>query len=120
MGGWLSLNDKATDDADWAIAVDIVTDVDGADYNATALEFRLNISEGDSAVLKAGTDVAYGDVTMTRPATNQVAWRFTQAQMATLCVGKTYKLGGVFVDGDGNITQWIVGELAMVDGGMGS
>jgi hypothetical protein len=115
---WLTLNAKATDDADWAVAVDIVDD-DGEDYDATDLEFRLNITEGDSALLTAGTEAGYS-VLMTRPATNQIAWRFTKAQMATLCPGKTYKVGCVHEDGDGNITQFIVGELAMVDGGMGS
>jgi hypothetical protein len=114
---WLDLNAKATDDADWAVAVDIVDNATGQPYDVSALEFRLEVTDCGTAVLTAGTEAGF-DVLMTRPSVSQIAWRFPKASMAGLCAGKTYKVGCVHEDGDGNITQFIVGDLAIVDGGM--
>jgi hypothetical protein len=117
MGGWLNLTATATDSADWAETVEITDDTTGEAYDASAEEFRLEITDCGSALLTASTE-AGADVLMTRPASNQISWRFTADQMATLCAGKTYAVGCVRKDGDGNITQFIVGELAVVSGGM--
>lgn len=105
----------ATDDADWAALIDLTNDTSGEDYDEAAdLEFTLEVTDCGSAVLSATT--AGG--TITRPADNQIQWRFTAAQMAGLDTRRTYKVGCVAEDDDGNITQIFVGELAVIDGGL--
>jgi hypothetical protein len=38
--------------------------------------------------------------------------------MAGLCKGRTYKVGCVAKDGDGNVTQIFVADLPVIDGGL--
>jgi hypothetical protein len=114
MGFYIGTFPPATDDADWAMVLDLTNDETGLDYDATALDFTVEITEGGSRLLSASTDAA----TLTRPATNQIAWRFTKAQMASLYPARTYKVGCTATDGDGNITQIFVADLPVIDGGL--
>jgi hypothetical protein len=114
MGFYIGTFPPATDDADWAMVLDLTNDETGLDYDATALDFTVQITDCGSALLTATTD----DATLTRPATNQIAWRFTKAQMASLCAGNTYKVGCTATDDDGNITQIFVADLPVIDGGL--
>lgn len=104
----------ATDDADWAMQADITDNDTGQEYDASDLDFTVQITENGTALLTAKTS----DGTITRPSDSQIAWRFTKAQMATLCAGTTYKVGCVFEDGDGNISQLFVADLPVIDGGL--
>jgi hypothetical protein len=113
-GFYIGVFPAATDDADWAMTLDFTDDTTNAAYDASALTFTLEITDCDQALLTATTT----DGTMTRPATNQIAWRFTKAQMGTLCRGQTYKVGCVAVDGDNNTTQIFVADLPVIDGGL--
>ncbi len=104
----------ATDDADWAMVVDLTDETTNQAYDASDLEFTVQITDCGTAVLTATTD----DATITRPDDHQIAWRFTRDQMASLCAGKTYKVGCVATDLDGNITQIFTCDLPVVDGGL--
>jgi hypothetical protein len=117
MGRVYQCDFSATDDADWFETIELTNDDDGQAYDASALEFRLEVTDCGTAVLTAGTEAGY-TVLMTRPASNEVSWRFPRASMAGLDTKKTYKVGCVYEDVSGNITQLFVGELAVVDGGM--
>lgn len=105
----------ATDDADFAVTLDLTdSDTDAAWDDAADMEFTVQITEEGTALLTATT----ADGTLTRPADNQIAWRFTRTQMQTLCAGKTYDMGCIWEDGDGNISQLWYGTLAVVNGGI--
>jgi hypothetical protein len=104
----------ATDDADWAMTLDLTDDATNAPYNASALDFTVEITDCGQALLTAKT----ADGSLTRPANNQIFWRFTKDQMGTLCKDKTYKVGCVAQDADGNITQIFVADLPVIDGGL--
>lgn len=114
MGFYIGTFPPATDDADWAMVLDLTNDETGLAYDATDLEFSLEVTEGGSRLLSATTEAG----TLTRPETNQIAWRFTRAQMATLYPNRTYKVGCTATDDDGNITQIFVADLPVIDGGL--
>lgn len=116
MAGLAQLSAIATDDADWASTLEFINDDDGSELDVSDSEIELAIKEGETVRLTASTE-AGADVLMTRPADNEVSWRFTATQMAGLCPGVTYRLGVRMTDGDGNVTQIAVGELAVIDGG---
>jgi hypothetical protein len=104
----------ATDDADWAMVVDITDETTNQAYDASGLEFTVQITDCGTALLTATTE----DGTITRPSDHEIAWRFTQSQMSGLQAGRTYKVGCVAEDEDGNITQIFTCELPVVDGGL--
>jgi hypothetical protein len=104
----------ATTDADWAFVVSLTDESTGQEYDASDLEFTLNVVDCGTAVLSATTEAG----TLTRPDDHQVAWRFSAAQMAALCDGKTYKVGLISEDDDGHKTQILVMDLPVIDGGI--
>lgn len=107
---------SATDDADWAETVEFINDDTNAEIDVSTWEFRLQITDCGSSLVTIGTEVG-NDVTMTRPATNQIAWRVPKSIMSGLDTKKTYSLGMVSVNGT-DIDQRLVGTLAIIDGGM--
>lgn len=113
-GFYIGVFAPATDDSDWSMAVDLTDDTTNAAYNATALDFTVEVTDEGQACLTATTT----DGTLTRPASNQIAWCFTKAQMASLCRGRTYKVGCVAQDSSGHITQIFVADLPIIDGGI--
>lgn len=113
-GFYIGAFPPATDDADWAMTVDITNDETDQPYDASALDFTLEVTDCGNAVLSATTLAG----TITRPTVHEISWRFTKAQMAGLAKGRTYKVGCVATDGDGNITQLFVADLPIIDGGL--
>lgn len=101
----------ATDDANWIETFELFSDTDGTEYDASALDFTLKVKDGASTVLSASTS----DATITQPASNQVRWSFTPAQLSALCTGKDYPLGMTMTDGS-TTTQIFVGTLRLIDG----
>jgi hypothetical protein len=104
----------ATDDADWPLAIDLTDDTTNEPYDASDLEFTVEVTDCGTAVLSASTV----EGTITRPTVHEIEWRFTQAQMASLDAARTYKVGCVAEDLDGNITQIFVADLPVIDGGL--
>lgn len=106
---------STTDDQDFAATFDLTDDATNANFNASALEWTFQVTDCGSAKLTAKTE----DATMTRPATYQLAFRFSKAQVASaLCVGQTYKCGLAWTNGSGNIGQIATGTVTITDGGM--
>lgn len=105
----------ATDDADWAVAIEIV-DADTnelMDISSAAISFALSVKdECDSVVLSASSDEA----TITKPTNNSIQWAFTASQMSGLDTSTTYNVGLTMTTVTGT-TQILVGTLAVVDGG---
>ena len=112
--GWLDFKDKATNSADWARTIELIDNLTNQPYDGSALDFTLHVTENGSLLLEATTDAG----TITRPSATEITFRFTKDQMAGLCPAKTYDVGCVWVDGDGNTEQFIVGEVAIVSGHM--
>lgn len=102
----------ATDDADWAVAIEIIDASTGDPMDISAATFDFAISECGSSVLTASSD----DATITKPTDTSIQWVFTAAQMGSLCPGTTYDVG-LKMTTAGGTTQLIVGTLAIVDGG---
>jgi hypothetical protein len=104
----------ATDDADWAQAVELIdADTNGALADAATATFELQVHEhGCGPVLSAST--AAGTITM--PDSTTIQWRFTQAQMSALDISVTYKVGCRMTTDAGTI-QLFTGSLALVGGG---
>jgi hypothetical protein len=102
----------ATDDADWAQAIEIIDADTNLPMDISAADFALEVSDCGSSVLSADTDTA----TITKPDNNTIQWRFTVAQMGGLCPGRTYDVGLTMTTLTGT-TQLGVGSLVLVDGG---
>ena len=104
----------AYDDADWAQAVEIIdADTNGDLAEAADATFDLEVTDCGSTVLSATT----ADGTLDKPATNVIAWRFTESQLGALCPGTTYKVGCRMTTDDGSLMLF-TGTLAFIDGGM--
>ena len=109
------INFSTTDDQDFAGIFDLTDNTTNGDFDASALEWTFQVTDCGSALLTATTE----DGTLTRPATNQLAFRFAKSSVAgSLCTGRTYKCGLAWTDGDGNIGQVATGEISVTDGGM--
>lgn len=113
MGFYTGTFQPATDDADWAMVLALFDDA-GAAYDASALDFTVQVCLDGEALLEATTTAA----TLTRPSDSEIAWRFTRDQMATLAAGQTYDVGCVATDIDGNVTQVFVMSLPVINGGL--
>src|SRR5690606_30243757 len=110
-----NLEFTTTDDADFAFTLDLTdNETHQAWDDAADMAFTVQITECGTARLTAKT----ADGTITRPADNQLNVRFTAAQMRSLRAGETYRIGGIWVDGDGNTTHLFSGSVAVVDGGL--
>jgi hypothetical protein len=106
----------ATDDADWSETIELIDGDTGLALAeaATATEFEVSVkTDGGTVVLSA----SYTAGTITKPATNEILWRFTAAQMNDLVPGTTYRVGLRMTDASSHILQLAVGELAIIDGG---
>lgn len=101
----------ATDDADWAVRIELTDDDTGLALDTTDIQFDLNVEDCGSSVLSASTT----DATIEVPETGTFQWRFTAAQMASLCPGRTYKVGCTMTTAGGT-TQLFIGSLAILDG----
>lgn len=105
----------ATDDADWAVAVELFDDTTGEPLSeATDATFAVEVSDCGTAVLSAET----GDDEIEKPEDHIVQWHFTKAQMGGLDTGKTYAVGLTMEIASGTI-QILVGSLAVIDGNVG-
>lgn len=106
---------KATDDADWSQAIGL-TDADTNQPLADATDalFELGVTDDCDVTLLSASSA---DNTITKPAPGVIQWIFTQAQMAVLCVGTTYRVGCRMTTDGGSILVFS-GTLAFVDGGM--
>lgn len=105
----------ATDDSDWAQAVELIDNDTGLPLAeaATAL-FELGITDDcDVTLLSAKTT----DNTITRPSSGVIQWIFTKTQLGGLCVGTTYHIGCRMTGASGSIMVF-TGTLAFIDGGM--
>lgn len=114
--GWLDFKAKATTSADWAVAIEIIDNSTNDPFDASDLEFVLEVSDCGAALLRATT----ADGTITRPSLSQIAWRFSAAQMRQLAPSTTYAVGCIYTDSEGAVGQFLVGELAIVDGNVSS
>lgn len=104
---------QATDDADWAQAIELIdAETNQALADAADAAFALEVSDCGSAVLTASSEAG----TIEQPTDNIIQWRFTAAQMASLQPRKTYAVGCTMTVPSGKI-QLFVGSLAIVDGG---
>lgn len=104
---------QATDDADWAQAVEIIdANTNQPLEEAETATYELEVSDCGSAVLRASSEAG----TIEQPEPNIIQWRFTKAQMASLQTRKTYAVGCTMTTPSGTI-QLFVGSLAIVDGG---
>jgi hypothetical protein len=104
-----------TDDADWQETFELTNDETDANYDASDLEWTFQITENGRALLTARTV----DGSMTRPADNAIAFRFTRAQVqGALCPKRTYQLGLIFEDSENKIGQLLYGTVAVIDGGL--
>lgn len=104
---------SATDSADWAVAVEMINDNTGLGYDeADETAFEIAVTDRQGARVLGGTTE---DGVITRPALNQIQWKFSAAQMGGLCAGTTYNVGCVATD-DGGSVQIFTGTLALLDG----
>lgn len=107
------INFAATDDADWAQAFELIdATTNQALDEAEDATFELQVADRGTAMLTASS----ADSTIQKPETNVIQWRFTAAQMAALCIGKTYSVGCTMTT-IGGTTQLFIGTLAIIDGG---
>lgn len=107
----------ATDDADWALRVDLVDDTTGAVLDTTGASFSMAISETNASgragyVLFSGTNA---DGTIEVPQTGTIQWRIAPEDLGSLETGNTYSFG-VTMTNAGGTTQLFLGTLAYVDG----
>ena len=105
----------ATDDADWAQRVDLINDTTNQPLDTTGVLFELEVSDCGARLLFATT----ADGSIAIPETGTIQWRFSVAQMASLNIRNTYKVGCRMTNGTGT-TQLFTGTLAFVGGGFGS
>ncbi|MFM2005301.1 MAG: hypothetical protein RLZZ09_956 [Pseudomonadota bacterium] len=101
----------ATDDADWALRVDLIDDTTGAALDTTGCDFSMAISEREY-VLFTGTNA---DGTIEVPQTGTIQWRLTPDDLGSLEPGNTYSFGVTMTSATGT-TQLLLGTLAYVDG----
>jgi len=104
----------ATDDADWTEAIELFDDETGAPLAdaATATEFELVVTECGDTVLSASLT----DATITKPDAYTIRWRFTVAQLGSLCVGTTYGVGITMTTDADQVLQLVSGSLVFKDG----
>lgn len=113
--GFAKIDFTITDDEDFAATFELTDASTNQEYDASALDFEMEVTENGSALLSASTDAG----TLTQPENHQVAFRFTQAQVeGALYAGRTYQFGLVSINGSGHRTQVALGTVAVVDGGM--
>lgn len=104
----------ATDDADWAEAIEIIdADTNLALADAATALFEFEVTDCGTVRLSATT----ADGSITKPSSNVIRWDFTAAQMSGLCKGTTYSLGCRMTTAGGSILLF-TGSLAFIDGGM--
>lgn len=103
----------ATDDADWAQALELIDATTNLPLDASDASFEIEVTEQGCVRLRATTD----DATITRPDANTIQWIFPQSQMHGLCKGTTYKVGCRMTNASGTALLF-TGSLAFVDGGM--
>jgi hypothetical protein len=103
----------ATDDADWAVAVELTDDSTNLPFDTSTGVYSIEVSDCGTAVLSGDST----DGTITIPETGTVQWRFTAAQMAGLEVRKTYAVGLKLTNTDTSVIQLGIASLAVVDGG---
>lgn len=101
----------ATDDADWAQAVDLFDDDTGERLDTDGMSFAFAVTEDGTALLTASTD----DGGIVTPEAGVIQWHFTRADLGALCPGTTYRVGCTVTTTDGP-TQLFVGTLAFIDG----
>lgn len=101
----------ATDDADWALRVDLIDDTTGEALDTSAADFAMAISFQGSTVFTGTNDDGVIEV----PQTGTIQWRLTQDDLGSLETGNTYDFG-VTMTSAGGTTQLILGTLAYVDG----
>lgn len=101
----------ATDDADWAQSIDLFDDDTGEPLDTTDMAFALGVSRDGLVLLSASTE----DGSIEVPETGVIQWRFTVAQLGSLCPGTTYNVGCTVETTDG-VTQVFTGTLAFIDG----
>ena len=102
----------ATDDADWAVRVELTDDDTGLPLDTTDIVFELAVSSCGTDYLTATTE----DDTIEVPETGTIQWRFTLEQMGALDVRQTYNVGCRMTNGGGT-TQLFVATLAILNGG---
>ena len=105
----------ATDDADWAVRIELTDDDTGLPLDTDGIVFELAVSSCGTDYLTATTE----DDTIEVPETGSIQWRFTKEQMRSLDIRNTYKVGCRMTNGTGT-TQLFTGSLAFVGGGFGS
>jgi hypothetical protein len=104
----------ATDDADWAHTVQLIdANTNGPLAEAEDATFELEVKDCGDVVLSASSEAG----TITKPATNEISWRFTASQMNNLTTRRTYSVGCTMTTESGTI-QLFVGTLALIDGGI--
>lgn len=102
----------ATDDADWAVRIELTDDDTGLSLDTTGIVFEVAISNCGSDYLTATT----ADDTIEVPEAGMIQWRFTKEQMGALDVQKTYNVGCRMTNAGGT-TQLFVASLAILNGG---
>lgn len=107
---------SATDDADWSEALELYDNNTGgllADA-ATATDFNLAVKDCGSTLLSA----SLGEGTITKPDDYTIRWRFTVAQLGSLCPGRTYAVGITMTIDGGQVVQLMTASLVFKDGGL--
>lgn len=113
--GFAKIDFTVTDDEDFAATFELTDSSTNQEYDASALDFEMEVTENGTALLSASTDAG----TLTMPTNHQIAFRFERdAARSALCAGRTYQWGLVSINGSGHRTQIALGTVAVVDGGM--
>lgn len=101
----------ATDDAGWAQRIDLIDDSTGQALDTDDASFALAITECGTAIFSATS--ADGGIEV--PQTGTIQWRFSAADLGSLCPGTTYRFGCTMTN-DAGTTQLLLGTLAFLDG----
>lgn len=111
----LDIRFTATDDADWSEALELFDNETGLHLaDAATATFNLAVKDGSTALLTASSD----DLTITKPDDYTIRWRFTVAQLGSLCAGRTYAVGITMTIDGGQVVQLVTGSLVFKDGGL--
>lgn len=103
----------ATDDADWAQAIELLDDDTNLPLDLTGLTFAIEVKEHRSGVrIRLSTE----DGSISSPVAGQIQWVVPADQVRGLCADETYRVGCTMTS-DGGITQLFTGSLAVIDGG---